>query len=188
MPYEVFLAFRYLRSRHKRRLARVTAVVAVLGISMGVAALIIALALSNGFRDEMRDKILRGTAHINVLRSDGLPIVEGSTVKNRIRQVPGVARASSTTYDGAVARGPKGSAYAVLRGVEEGAAEESSLRSWLVKGTMFVQPQPGHEPQAVIGIELANRLGVSTGEVLQVIPAGIATNAVSITTRRLQVA
>ena len=49
MSYEVFLAFRYLRSRHKRRLARITALVAVCGIAMGVAALIVALALSNGF-------------------------------------------------------------------------------------------------------------------------------------------
>ncbi|HXS01860.1 MAG TPA: hypothetical protein VN724_14885, partial [Pyrinomonadaceae bacterium] len=61
MPYEVFLAFRYLRSRHKRRLARATSVAAILGICMGVAALIVAFALSNGFRDEMRDKILQGT-------------------------------------------------------------------------------------------------------------------------------
>ncbi|HEY6660459.1 MAG TPA: hypothetical protein VI031_04940, partial [Pyrinomonadaceae bacterium] len=71
MPYEVFLAFRYLRSRHKRRLARVTSIAAILGICMGVAALIVAFALSNGFRDEMREKILQGTAHLSVLRADG---------------------------------------------------------------------------------------------------------------------
>ena len=56
MPYEVFLALRYLRSRRKRRLARVTAVLAILGITIGVAALIVALALANGFRDEMRER------------------------------------------------------------------------------------------------------------------------------------
>ncbi|HEX6731562.1 MAG TPA: hypothetical protein VF074_16165, partial [Pyrinomonadaceae bacterium] len=72
MPYELFLALRYLRSRHKRRLARVTAAAAILGITLGVAALIVAFALSNGFRDEMRDKILAGTAHLSVMRSDGL--------------------------------------------------------------------------------------------------------------------
>ena len=76
MPYEVFLAFRYLRSRHKRRLARVTAIAAMVGITMGVAALIVTFALSNGFRDEMREKILQGTAHMSVLRADGLPIAE----------------------------------------------------------------------------------------------------------------
>jgi lipoprotein-releasing system permease protein len=68
------------RSRHKRKLARVTAFAAVTGVAMGVAALIIAMALSNGFRDEMRDKILQGTAHLNVLRSDGQPITDHESV------------------------------------------------------------------------------------------------------------
>ena len=75
MPYELFLATRHLRSRRKRRLARVTALVAVLGITIGVAALIVAMALANGFRDEMRDKILRGTAHLTAMRTDGQPMV-----------------------------------------------------------------------------------------------------------------
>ena len=70
MPYEIFLAFRYLRSRRRRRLARVTACLAILGIAFGVAALIVALALGNGFRDELRDKILRGTAPIQI--ADGV--------------------------------------------------------------------------------------------------------------------
>ena len=74
MPYEVFLAFRYLRSRHRRRLARATSIAAILGICMGVAALIVAFALSNGFRDEMKEKILQGTDHLSVVRADGRPI------------------------------------------------------------------------------------------------------------------
>src|SRR5215218_2588186 len=114
MPYEVFLAFRYLRSRHKRRLARVTAIAAMMGITMGVAALIVTFALSNGFRDEMREKILQGTAHLSVLRADGRPIENYSEVATRLRQVNGVATASPTTYDGALARGSKGSGYAVI--------------------------------------------------------------------------
>src|SRR5438093_13377264 len=157
MSYEVFLAFRYLRSRHKRRLARVTALAGVIGIAMGVGALIVALALSNGFRDEMRDKILQGTAHINVLRTDGLPITESETVKIRIRQVDGVVSVSATTYDGAVARGPRGSAYAVLRGIEKDTVESTSLRLWLSAGSMPETSQRTTEPQAVVGIELANR-------------------------------
>ncbi|MDQ3805415.1 MAG: hypothetical protein M3416_16490, partial [Acidobacteriota bacterium] len=64
MPYELFLALRYLRMRRGRRVARWTALAAVAGIACGVAALIVALALANGFRDELRDKILRGTAHV----------------------------------------------------------------------------------------------------------------------------
>src|SRR5258705_3544570 len=114
MPYEVLLAIRYLRSRHKRRLTRVTAAAAILGITMVVAALIVAFALSNGFRDEMRDKILQGTAHLSVLRADSLPITDHLEVSETIRHVDGVVSAAATTYDGAVAIGRKGSAYAVL--------------------------------------------------------------------------
>ncbi|HEY6805080.1 MAG TPA: ABC transporter permease [Pyrinomonadaceae bacterium] len=188
MSYEVFLAFRYLRSRHKRRLARVTALVAITGIAMGVAALIIALALSNGFRDEMRAKILEGTSHINVLRTDSLPINDRENVAAKVRQIDGVVSASATTYDGAVARGPKGSAYAVLRGVETAAGETAALKHWLITGSMFSDQQSDREPETVVGVELANRLGLTVGDVLQIIPAGSATNTSNVQTRRLRVA
>jgi lipoprotein-releasing system permease protein len=130
MPYEVFLALRYLRSRPKKRLARVTALMAILGIAMGVAALIVALALGNGFRDEMRDKILQGTAHLSVLRSDGRAIVDHAKVVERLRQVDGVVSASATTYDGALARGPNGSSYAVLRGIEQQGGQTEQAEKW----------------------------------------------------------
>ena len=88
MPYELFLALRHLRSRGRRRFARVTALIAVIGIAVGVAALMVALALANGFRDEMQDKILRGTAHLTVMRSDGQPIYEYKEVADRISRLP----------------------------------------------------------------------------------------------------
>src|SRR5438552_392906 len=134
MPYELFLALRYLGSRRKRRLARATAVAAIGGIAIGVAALIVALALANGFREEMRDKILRGTAHLTVMRNDGQAMQNYLEVAARIRQIPGVVAAAGTTYDGAVASGPRGSAYAVLRGVDGGStAAGEELKSWLVE-------------------------------------------------------
>ena len=171
MPYEVFLALRYLRSRHKRGLARVTAIAAVLGIGMGVAALIVALALSNGFRDEMRDKILQGTSHISVVRSDGRAIENYSELINRLRQVDGVVTASPTTYDGAIARGPNDNGYAVIRGIEDDPGQSTQVRQWLTEGSIGPLFESSTEPHAVIGAELANRIGVSTGQVFQVIPA-----------------
>ena len=173
MPYEVFLALRYLRSRRKRPLARVTAIAAVLGIGMGVAALIVALALSNGFRDEMRDKILQGTSHISLLRADGRAIENYSELANRLRQVDGVVTASPTTYDGAIARGSKDSGYAVIRGIENDPGQSTQVRQWLTEGSLgplFEQPAT-NESNALVGSELATRIGVSVGEVLQIIPA-----------------
>ena len=182
MPYEVFLALRYLRSRHKRGLARVTAIAAVLGIGMGVAALIVALALSNGFRDEMRDKILQGTSHISVVRADGRAIENFSDFANRLRQVDGVVTASPTTYDGAIARGLNDTGYAVIRGIENDPGQSTQVRQWLTQGSLGPLFELSTEPNAVIGSELANRIGVSTGQVFEVIPAAGGQ------TRRLRVA
>lgn len=172
MPYEIFLAFRYLRLRHKRPLARATSIAAILGICMGVAALIVAFALSNGFRDEMREKILQGTAHLSVLRTDGRPIENYSELATRLRQVEGVVSASATTYDGAIARGPKDSSYAVIRGIENEGGQSTQARQWLSEGSFgpLFEPSP-MTVNAVVGSELAARLGLSVGDVFQIIPA-----------------
>ncbi|HKG80356.1 MAG TPA: ABC transporter permease [Pyrinomonadaceae bacterium] len=174
MPYEVFLAFRYLRSRNKRRLARATSIAAILGICMGVAALIVAFALSNGFRDEMREKILQGTAHLSVVRADGRPIENYAELENRLRQVEGVVTASATTYDGALARGSKGSGYAVIRGIENDAGQSVQLRQWLSEGSFGPLFEPS--TSAVVGAELAARIGVSVGDTFFVLPANRSTS------------
>ena len=181
MPYEIFLAFRYLRSRRKRRLARATSIAAILGICMGVAALIVAFALSNGFRDEMREKILQGTAHLSVVRADGRAIENYSELASRLKQVNGVASASATTYDGALARGSKGSGYAVIRGVDKDAAQSAWLREGSF-GPLF-ETSSTEIPNAVVGADLAARIGLSPGDIIQVLPANEST-----TTRRLRVA
>lgn len=180
MPYELFLALRYLRSRRKRRLARATSVAAILGIAMGVAALIVAFALSNGFHDEMRGKILQGTAHLSVIRADGRAIENYSELATRLRQVNGVATASATTYDGALARGSKGSGYAVIRGIDQ----ETAQSGWLREGSFgpLFETTPAGVPSAVIGADLAARIGLSLGDVFQVQPANESTP------RRLRVA
>jgi lipoprotein-releasing system permease protein len=147
---------------------------------MGVAALIVAFALSNGFRDEMRDKILQGTAHLSVVRADGRAIENYSDLANRLRQVNGVLSASATTYDGALARGTKGSGYAVIRGIESDAVQSR----WLREGSFGPLFETSYEeaPNAVVGADLATRIGLSVGDVIQVLPA----NESSI--RRLRVA
>ena len=185
MPYEVFLAFRYLRSRHKRRLARVTSILAILGICMGVAALIVAFALSNGFREEMREKILQGTAHLSVMRADGRPIDNHSELGNRLRNVDGVVSASATTYDAAIARGSKDTGYAVIRGIENESGQFAQARQWVFEGSLGPLFESSPMPSAVLGSELAIRIGVSTGQVFQVIPATAVGGSV---THRLRVA
>lgn len=192
MSYEVFLALRYLRSRRKQRFARATILIAVLGIAVGVASLIVALALADGFRDEMRDKILSGTAHITVMRADGQPLQDVSGLSNQVRQVPGVAGSSGTTYDGAVAIGPKGSAYAVLRGLDPDAQRNGNFSNTLVRGSFAPLFTPQNDervlPSVVLGIELAKRLGVQVGENADVIVARPEFSSSSANRRRVRVA
>jgi lipoprotein-releasing system permease protein len=180
-------------------MARVTALVAILGIAFGVAVLIVALALANGFRDEMRDKILRGTAHITLMRKDGEAMTDWRNVAARAGKVDGVREAVGTTYDGALLRGPSGPAYAVLRGIDINSENSKrELSHTLVEGRLDpmlkdradVQDPPNKNsesklepdiesfeksptdsgiPNAVIGSELAARAGLSVGDVAQLI-------------------
>jgi lipoprotein-releasing system permease protein len=137
MPYELFLALRYLYSRRRRALARVTALAAMAGVALGVAALIVALALSNGFRDEMRDKILRGTAHVTLMRRDGQAITDWRALVARVRSTEGVSDATATTYDSALLSGQTASAYAVLRGVDRDSPRAvSEVRRTVIAGTL----------------------------------------------------
>lgn len=189
MPYEIFIALRHLRSRQRRRLARATSIIAVVGITVGVAALIVALALANGFRDEMRDKILRGTAHLTVMRADGQPMLNYREVASELGRVPGVVAASATTYDGAVIIGKRGSAYAVLRGVDGGTTtkpikidqsiavaaspQQTDIHRTLIAGSIEEVFDPnaaiGDFVPVVLGAELAARTGLKVGDIAQII-------------------
>src|SRR5918993_4407399 len=137
MPFELFLALRYLRMRRGRRVVKWTAAAALVGIACGVAALVLALALANGFRDELREKILSGTAHVTVTREGGATIDETRAIVARVRAVEGVTDAAPTTYEGALLSGPEGAAYAVLRGVDaESRRARAGVRRTLVAGAV----------------------------------------------------
>ncbi len=144
---------------------------AILGIGVGVAALIVALALGNGFRDEMREKILRGTAHVSVMRADGRTMPDYREIEARLSRIPGVSNVTGTSYDGALVIGPRASAYAVLRGVDAQSSQTfSELQTSLVEGSSEGIFNPGSsKPAVVVGIELATRTGLRVGETAEII-------------------
>jgi lipoprotein-releasing system permease protein len=113
---------------------------------------------------------------LTVLRTDGRPLEDHQKLAERLRQVDGVVSAAATTYDGALARGPKGSAYAVLRGIEQQDAQARQAEKWAVEGSFgsLFKPLAMYEsttPKVVVGAELAARLGVSVGQWFEVLPA-----------------
>jgi lipoprotein-releasing system permease protein len=168
MPYELFLALRYLRVRRGRRVARWTALAAVAGIACGVAALTVATALANGFRDELRDKILRGTAHVTLSRGGGLSVEEAVAAAARVRGVGGVRDAAATTYEGALLSGPGGAAYTLLRGVDGTSARAlEEVRATLTAGAAdSLAHVPGGEPSHARDEEAAGPLPIVVGEEL----------------------
>src|ERR1043165_5908492 len=170
MPYELFLALRYMRARRGRRVARWTAAAAVGGLACGVAALTLATALANGFRDELQDKILRGTAHVTLSRADGGAVEDPRAVAGRVRRIDGVLDATPTTYEGALLTGPNGAAYTLLRGLDAGSARaREKVRSEMPHGSLeplFPQKEPGADEVAsvVLGEGLSERTGLKVGD------------------------
>src|SRR5687768_10277950 len=173
MPYELFLALRYLRARRGRRVARWTALAGAAGIACGVAALVVATALANGFRDELRDKILRGTAHVTLAREGRMGVEAAAEAAARARRVAGVRDAAATTYEGALLSGPGGAAYTLLRGLDPASARAvEEVRATLTAGAAdallrgrggeVLREKEGEEPlPVVVGEELAARTGLA---------------------------
>jgi lipoprotein-releasing system permease protein len=190
MPFELFLALRYLYSPRRGRAARVTSAAAILGIACGVAAYILASALAAGFRDEMQDKILRGTAHITVAPVSGAPIVNADFVRRTIEATEGVRHASLTSYTGALLIGETANAYAVVRAVDPTSTHAlEELRRTLIAGRIeesFSREAPTSNANGVstsnadsdappvpviIGAELAAQTGLTIGAAAQIIAA-----------------
>ncbi|HEX8721760.1 MAG TPA: ABC transporter permease, partial [Pyrinomonadaceae bacterium] len=166
MPYELFLALRYMRARRGGRVARWTALAAVAGIACGVAALVLATAVANGFREELRDKILRGTAHVTLSREGGMRVGEAAAAAARVRRLAGVRDAAATTYEGALLSGPAGAAYTLLRGVDPDAPRAlAELRRATTAGAPDALAARAEEENAplpvVVGEELAARTGLA---------------------------
>jgi lipoprotein-releasing system permease protein len=135
MPYELFIALRYLRARRRQAAVSVITAIAVAGITLGVAALIIAQALITGFRADVQDKVLQGTAHINLLKADNGGIENYRELVDRVRAAPGVSMASATTYAQVLLSAHGRQEYAVLKGVDLNSPREANeVFSTVVEG------------------------------------------------------
>ena len=185
LPFELFLAGRYFYARRRRPLARVTGAAAVLSLALGVAALLAALALGRGWQEEISDKILRGTAHIVIMRRDGSPWPDWRVYAARLRQISGVTHVSGTTYEGALVSGPEGGQYAVLRGVApDDTRAADALQKVLAEGAFM--PQNGMA-QAVIGADLAARMGLRVGDRAEIVTGAAALSSGPLQPQQLEI-
>ncbi|ODS70075.1 MAG: cell division protein FtsX [Acidovorax sp. SCN 68-22] len=181
IPYELALGWRYTRAgRATRRNGFISFIsgVSMLGIALGVAALIIVLSVMNGFQKEVRDRMLSVVAHIEIFAPGGAAMADPATTMEEARRNPQVLGAAPfVSAQALLARGEdmKG---ALVRGIDPAhEAEVTELASANAAAVQALTPGSFH---VVLGSELASALGVQAGDVVtliapsgQVTPAGV---------------
>jgi lipoprotein-releasing system permease protein len=188
MRFELFIAARYLRARRRQAGARghaivgLITVISVVGVAAGVAALIIALAITNGMRSDLQERLVGSTSHVDLMRTAGDGIRDWRPLVTRLAKVPHVVALSPGLYGQVlVSRGPR-SGGALIKGIVP--ADEmrvgNLLQSMTQGSAAELAPLPAHDgeagangaagalPPIVIGAELAATLGAGLGDTLLV--------------------
>ena len=171
-PFEWMVALRYLRARRKEGFISVIAGFSFIGIMLGVATLIIVMAVMNGFRQELFDKMLGLNGHVVVHSLSNFN--DFDDVANRIRNVPGVKYALPLVEGQVLITTPNTSSGALVRGLREHDLKELKAVSTNIRfGTLDnFDTQPG----VALGSRLANELNVRVGDQVSLItPRGAAT-------------
>jgi len=193
MRFEFFIASRYLRAKRRQAFIGVITGISILGVAAGVASLVVALAINNGFRQDLQDRLLGSTSHINLLRVQSDGIKDWHPLMDRLSQQPHIVAAAPVIYEQVlISRGPRASG-AVLKGVIP--ADERRVSDLLnsVKGgpadalaeSFTANPAPPSQDQSpdalegvaarvaamppiILGKDMADNLGAGVGSVVLV--------------------
>src|SRR5438445_12293897 len=117
MRFELFIARRYLRAKRRQAFIGIITGISIAGVAAGVASLIVALAINNGFRQDLQERLLGSTAHVNLMRVESDGIRDWRALLDRLSKQPHVKAAAPAIYEqvlisqGARAKG------ALLKGV-----------------------------------------------------------------------
>ena len=171
-PFEWLVALRYLRARRKEGFISVIAGFSFLGITLGVATLIIVMAVMNGFRQELFNKMLGLNGHVVVHSLSDFS--DFDQVANRIRKVPGVKYALPLVEGQVMISTPQSSSGALVRGLREADLKELKAVSGNIRfGTLDGFDQ---KPGLALGSRLANELNVKVGNQVSLLtPRGAST-------------
>jgi lipoprotein-releasing system permease protein len=190
MNFELFIATRYLRAKRRQAFIGVITAISIIGVAAGVASLIVALAINNGFRQDLQARLLGSTSHVNLMRVESDGIRDWPDLLSRLEKTPHVVAGAPAIYEQVlISRGAKAS-FGLLKGVLP--AYESKVTDLLktVKSGSFEPLQPRQAPQAaattspddlqgvqnrvsamppiVVGKEMADNLGAPVGAVVVV--------------------
>jgi lipoprotein-releasing system permease protein len=181
-PYELQIGWRYTRAgRAGRRNGFISFIsgVSMLGIALGVAALIIVLSVMNGFQKEVRDRMLSVVSHVEVLDAQGAALPDWQGTVAKARQNPQVIGAAPfVAAQALIARGDE-MRGAVVRGISPNEEATVTDLAAQLRDTTLAKLVPG-QWGIVLGSELARQLGVQIGDNVtilapggQVTPAGV---------------
>ncbi|HWF93087.1 MAG TPA: ABC transporter permease, partial [Terriglobales bacterium] len=120
MRFELFIASRYLRAKRRQAMIGVITAISIIGVAAGVASLIIALAINNGFRQDLQDRLLGSSSNVNLLRVESDGIQDWPSLMNRLSKEPHVLATAPAIYEQVlISRGPRASG-AVIKGIIPG--------------------------------------------------------------------
>ena len=178
MKFELFIALRYLREKRKQTMISVISILSVAGIAAGVMALVIALALSTGFKEDIQKKILGATPAVNLFRIDGAPVADPDALLGRIGRVDGVTASAPAIRRQVLVSSAYSNQGAALKGVDP--AREAAVSDFfarIVGGDLHALDRPPASPgdpgppppdRILIGREMARTLQVGVGDTLRV--------------------
>jgi lipoprotein-releasing system permease protein len=175
MRFELFVAVRYLRAKRRQAVVGVITVISIVGVAAGVASLIIALAITNGMRRDLQDRLLGSTAHVQLMRvaSDG--IRDWRSLTARLQQLPHVKAAAPGLYEQVlISRGARSSG-ALIEGIipQQERRVSDLLSNVTLCSAAALDPQPkGSDDQApppiVIGHDMADTIDAKVGSTVLV--------------------
>ena len=172
MRFELFVAARYLRAKRRQAVVGVITVISIAGVAVGVASLIIALAITNGMRRDLQDRLLSSTAQVELMRVQNDGIRDWRALTDRLRHVPHVTAAAPGLYEPVLLSRGSLSGGAMLKGIIP--SEErtvSDLLSQMTAGSAAALSRDENTtdvageatPPIEVGSDLANTLDAKVG-------------------------
>ncbi|MGE5271726.1 MAG: lipoprotein-releasing ABC transporter permease subunit [Thiohalocapsa sp.] len=159
-PFERMVAFRYLRARRQEGFVSVIAIFSLLGIALGVATLIIVMAVMNGFRTDLVNRILGLNGHLAIYGETNR-LADYDAAAAKVRAVPGVTEATPLVEGQVMATSPAGAAGAMVRGIRpDDIRNRKLIAEHIVAGSLAEFGDDG----IAVGDRLARRLGVKVGD------------------------
>ncbi len=175
--FEIFVARRYLRARRKEAVVSIVTVISVVGVAAGVMALIIALAVNNGFRSELQKNLLGASAHVDVLEKESANGIENwEELAAKLRRVPHVIGVSPALYSPIFFQGPTLSKGGIIKGVDLNLElQTTDILKHLRAGSLDGLKTRAGIPGIVMGSQLARDTGVALDSIITTVSQGAMT-------------